>query len=157
MHDLTHISERNLFVLRFHGLLTAGDGKRGFLDIVGHPGFHPDVWILTDTRAVTEARIGFTDMFTTALSVLSEIRRFSPKARAVILVGNETQFGLARMLEQVIDSLASLLIWTAATPAEAAEALGITEPELESLARPVPPLPPAAAPESGLKGRPADG
>ncbi len=136
MHDLKFVKEKNLFVLQFLGPMSVGDGKRAFLEIVRHPEFNPDVWMFTDTRGVTEARFDFTGIFTGVQGVLSDMRKFSPQARSVILVAGETHFGLARMLEQIVDALAHLQIRVTATPEEAAAQLDMTAEALLALLSP---------------------
>lgn len=106
MHDLSFIKESNLFVLRFHGTLTTAEGKAAFLEVVRHAEFNDAARLIMDTRGVTEARLDFAGLFAGVQSVLREIGRFGPSALGVVLVRGETHFGLARMLEQVVEALA---------------------------------------------------
>jgi hypothetical protein len=127
LYDLSFHPDHNLFLLRFSGRMTIAEGKAAFLDIMRHDGFHPDVRMLTDTRAVTEAVVDFAGIFAAVHSVLGLMSRFGPGARSVILVGNDTHFGMARMLEQVVDALARLQMRVVSSVAEGAAQVGLSK------------------------------
>jgi hypothetical protein len=144
LYDLSFHPDHNLFLLRFSGRMTIAEGKAAFLDIMRHDGFHPDVRMLTDTRAVTEAVVDFAGIFAAVHSVLGLMSRFGPGARSVILVGNDTHFGMARMLEQVVDALARLQMRVVSSVAEGAAQVGLSEATLEQILDAEGALPPAA-------------
>ena len=144
MYDLSFHPDHNLFLLRFSGRLTISEGKAAFLDIMRHDGFHPDVRMFTDTRAVTEAVVDFAGIFAAVQSVLGLMNRLGPEALSVILVGNDTHFGMARMLEQVVDALARLQMRVVSSVAEGAAQVGLSEATLEQILDAEGALPPAA-------------
>lgn len=133
MHDLTFVPDHNLFVLRFHGLMTVDDGTRAFREMVRHPSFHSAAWVMADTRGVTEAQVDFAGTFASVQGLLGDMAKFGGGSRAVLLVQGETHFGLARMLEQIMAALANLKIRVVATPAEAALHLDLSVERLEAL------------------------
>lgn len=133
MHRLTYLADRNLLLLGLTGPLGVRDGKAAFLDLFLHPGCGPDVQILTDARGVTETSLDFAGMLLAAQSLLPQIGRLGPEALCVILVANETHFGMARMLEQIVEALTQRRIRVVDSVAEAAFELGLDPDALAAL------------------------
>jgi hypothetical protein len=133
MHRLTFLADRNLLVLGLTGPLDVRDGKAAFLDLFLHPGCGTDVHILTDARDVTDTSLDFAGMLLAAQGLLPQIGRLGSEALCVILVGNETHFGMARMLEQIVEALAQRRIRVVGSVAEAARELGLDPDALTAL------------------------
>lgn len=150
MYRLTFHPENQTFVLRFEGQIDAASGKDAFLRTVSHPSFSAASGMFWDLRGVSEAKVEFADLFAAVQSVVPKLARLTPETRAVILVENDTLFGLARMLEQVVDAMSPLRIRVAQTEDEAGRQLDLPPGRLgamlaEGLAEGLDALPQAGA------------
>ncbi len=138
MYRLSFHPETETFILRFEGRFDVPTGKAAFLAIVRHPSFTPASGIFWDVRAVTEAIVEFGPLFAAVQSVLAALLRFNAESRAVILVEDDTHFGMARMLEQIVDAVSPLHVRVARTLSEAERHLALPEGRLSDLLTDVP-------------------
>ena len=133
MYRLTFHPDIETFVLRFEGRFDVPIGKQAFLDIVRHPSFTPASRIFWDVRAVDDAIVEFGPLFGAVQSVIAALLQFTAESRAVILVEDDTHFGMARMLEQIVDAVSPLRVRVARTLAEAERHLALPEGLLSKL------------------------
>ncbi len=99
---------REIALFRFDGAVTVKEAKQAFLDYVDLPGFNPDFVMLSDARAVTQIDAGFTQILTSLFGLSRPLSKFSSGALSVVLVGSDTVFGSARMLEQALDYVSKI-------------------------------------------------
>ncbi|MGB4828672.1 MAG: hypothetical protein WBP18_15640 [Paracoccaceae bacterium] len=133
MYCLTLSSDPRIFILQFRDRMTVSEARQGFVDIVAHPEFDPAIPIFAVLRGVTELVADFPGIFGAVQAVRKQIKRFGPGSKCVILAGNEVHYGVARMLEQIVDAMSQLRIRVVARADEAAKALGLTVEALEAL------------------------
>jgi len=113
--------------------MTAEDGRQAFLTLVDHPEFDLTIPILVDVRQVTEITADFTGVFAVVQALKARMASFDRGTRFVVLTGGGVSFGMARMLQQVVDVITQLRMTVLATGAEACMVLDLAEAELEDL------------------------
>ena len=133
MYKLTLNSECRLFALIMHGIIPVEEGRRAFLEIVAHPGFDPEIPIYVDIRAVTEVDADFPRVFMAVQAVKAEMRHFGDMSCMVILAGDGSAYGMARMLQQVVEAVARLRMRVVASMGEASALLGLSAEILETV------------------------
>lgn len=131
MHSLSILPDDRLIFLYMHDHLTVSEARQAFLEIIAHPGFDPAIPILVDIRRVSEVAADFKGVFMAVQTVKAEMRRFGPQSRFVVLAGDGMPYGMARMLQQVVEVVARLRIWVVASAEEASAILGMPVDELE--------------------------
>jgi hypothetical protein len=131
MYALTIRPDRGVAVFRFHGVLTADGGRRAFQDYVTRADFSPDRPFLWDLRDVDELDVDFGRMFAAVQGMTAALRRFERDTPAVILVKDEMQYGMARMLEQIVDSASRIRISVVGSADEACAVLGLIPGDLD--------------------------
>ena len=125
--------DRNLGLLQLRRNVTVSEVKNGYLEILQNPALQHDTRILTDAREVTDIAVDFPGMLMAVLSVKHELGRLSSSSRAILMVHGETHFGIARMFEQVVDSVTRLRMRVVQDPWDAARALRMSEAELTTI------------------------
>lgn len=102
--DFTILPARRLGFFRMSGVLTVREGRARFLDYVQADQFDPRFTLFTDATAVESADVSFTELFMAVVGMQSALRKFDQPVDSVFLLGSETLFGTARMLQQVLAS-----------------------------------------------------
>lgn len=99
---------RGLAFFHFSGEMTAAEGKRVFIEYVNHPDFDPTATMITDARAVTGVSATFTEILSNVRGMPALLRLFEKGALSVILVSSEVPFGMARMLQAVLEMFSEI-------------------------------------------------
>ena len=133
MHTLTLTADRRLFVLVMKGTVAVNEGRQAFLSILDHPGFEPMIPILVDIREIEEIVADFKGVFMAVQVLKSRMASLNRKSLFLVLAGDGASFGMARMLQQVVEVITELRMKVVATPAEACARLGCSETVLEGL------------------------
>lgn len=94
------------------GLVSVKEAKQCFLDYVAHPDFDPTYVMLTDARGVDEIDASYRDILLNVMGLIKPLRHFKDKALSVILVENDMAYGMAHMLQQVLDSVSPIRVQT---------------------------------------------
>lgn len=124
--------ERRLAVFMFCGTMTASTGRRAFVDYVASADFDPAHVIFWDIRRA-EVVTDFTGIFGAVQSLSPAFARFPQEVAAVMLVRGALQFGMARMLQQIVEFAAPIRIEIVETEAEACARLGVAPEDLAGL------------------------
>ena len=130
MYVMTIRPEKGLVHFRFRDRLTVAEFRRAFLDFAEGPGFDPTYLMLTDTRDVTELVADFQSIFNAVQGLSRVFARFDREAKCVLLVTGDTHFGMARMLEQIVEVFSPIRIKAVQTLAEASAQSGLSLAEL---------------------------
>ncbi|WP_421703539.1 hypothetical protein [Aliiroseovarius sp.] len=93
---------------RFFGVISVATARRAFEDYVAHPDFDPGFTMISDAREVTELDASYRRIVTNILGLARPLRRFDKGALSIVLVGDETTYGMVRMLEQVLDFFSAI-------------------------------------------------
>ncbi|MEZ5798868.1 MAG: hypothetical protein R3D63_16170 [Paracoccaceae bacterium] len=125
--------DRGLALFRFSGRMTVPQFRDTFVGYVTGPGFSRDHLMLSDLRAVDELVADFSSMFQAVQGLGRVLRQFDGKAHAVLMVESEVNFGIARMLQQVVGVFSAVRIDVARGPAEAGEYCGRSGEEMASI------------------------
>ena len=133
MFTLTLTTGRRLFVLSIRDRMTTEDGRQALLALLDHPEFEPTIQVLVDIRQVTEIAADFKSIFAVVQVLKTRMGRFDRGTRFVVMTGEGASFGMARMLQQVVDVITQLRMTVVATGAEACKVLDLTEEDLEDL------------------------
>lgn len=122
-----------MFVLVMQDRMTADDGRLAFLGLVTHPEFEPTIPVLVDIRRVIEITADFKGVFMTVQALKAKMAALDCQTRFVVMTGEGASFGMARMLQQVVEVITQLRMTVVATSAEACAILGIPEPIMEAV------------------------
>lgn len=133
MHSIAIRADHGIAYFRFRARLSPDLGRQAFADYVEMPDFKPTHRLFWDLRDVTEIDADFTRIFASVQSLSGAFRRFETEAPGVVLVKDAMQYGLARMMEQVVDALSLIRIRVTDRADEAAALLGLRPDELEAL------------------------
>jgi hypothetical protein len=133
MHSMKTHAGRRIATFRFAGRFSVADGRRMFLDYVGRPDFDPAAIMISDCRGTTEIEADFMSILAGVEGVAGALRRLGPEAMSIVLVRDELQFGMGRMLEQVVGLVCGLRMVVTADPEEAARLAGLDLATLEDL------------------------
>jgi hypothetical protein len=131
MYVMTIRTDQRLVHFRFRDQLTVSEFRRAFLDFVESPQFDPAFLMLTDTREVDELIADFKSMFNAVQGLSRAFARFDREAKCVLLVKGDMHFGMARMLEQIVEVFSPIRIRAVQSVAEAS---AFSELSLEALA-----------------------
>ncbi|EEW24260.1 beta-N-acetylhexosaminidase family protein [Rhodobacter ferrooxidans] len=118
-YSLTILPEKRLALFQFVGEMNVANCRQSFVEYVKHELFRSEYVMLVDTRGVTVAQATFSEIFAAVQSVSSLLRKFDTEALSVVLVRDDVQFGLARVLEQVLDFSSRIRMRVVYTEAEA--------------------------------------
>lgn len=125
-------ADLGLALCRFDGQLTASVGRRAFIDHVENSSFDPSHRLLWDIRAA-EVIADFSSIFGAVQTLAAVFQRLPQDCQAVFLVETGMQYGMARMLEQILDFASPIRARVVTSPAEAARALNLSEPVMTAL------------------------
>ena len=118
---------------RFSDRISISDARQVFVDYVAHADFNAGYAMVTDARTVTAIDASFVGILTNVQGLLVPLRQFEKGAVSVILVAGQTTYGMARMLEQVLDYTSKIKVRIASTEAEALTLAGQPDAEFASL------------------------
>ncbi len=96
------LPERRLSFFHLSGVLTVREGRRRFLDYMASDGFDPQFTLFSDATTVRTVEVGFSELLLGVVGMQGALRRFEQPLDSIMLVGNETVFGTARMLQQAL-------------------------------------------------------
>ena len=104
--------------------------RRRFLDYMASEGFDPQFTLFNDACTVRTVEVSFAELFLGVVGMQGALRRFEQPLDSIMLVGNETVFGTARMLQQALalTSRISLLPTLSEAEAEALAWAGVAVP-----------------------------
>jgi hypothetical protein len=118
-HELNIRPDLKLVCFRFTGQIRVPDVRDAFLDWANRPEFDASYVMLSDGRRVTTVDATFLGILTAAQGVQADLKKFDQGALSVVLVSTQTVFGMARILEQVLDFTSKLKMVTVWSPEEA--------------------------------------
>jgi hypothetical protein len=101
--SLRILSKKGVSLFHFSGEMTIADGRQAFVEYVNHEEFDPAYVMITDARGVTSIEATFKGVLSAVFGLAGLIKKFRSGAKSVILVQDPSQFGYARMLEQILD------------------------------------------------------
>ena len=81
-----------------------------FAAYVHHPQFHTGLVLLTETRDLIRVETGFRGVVSAVQRSMPLLRRFPKGSRSVIHAPGDLNFGLARMLQQVVAPISPLSV-----------------------------------------------
>ncbi|WP_417208380.1 hypothetical protein [Antarctobacter sp.] len=115
------------------GVIDVPDAIGAFREYVEHPHFDPAFVMLTDTRQVSDVDARFRAIVGGVHRSLTLIRSFRQEARSVIYAPQDVAFGMARVLQQVVEPLSHLRFEILRGEAEALSRAGQPEPSFDAL------------------------
>jgi 2-hydroxy-3-keto-5-methylthiopentenyl-1-phosphate phosphatase len=125
--------ELKLGILLLQGHVTVPEVKQGYLDMMRHPQLGLDLKMFADARGVTEVTADFLSMLSATYSVKRELDRLSQESRCVMLVASDTNYGIARMFQQVVNSVSWVNIHIVSDITLAEQRLGLLPGQLTPL------------------------
>ncbi len=133
MHSMTIHSGRRIATFRFEGRFSVADGRKMFLDYVARPDFDPEAIMISDCRGTTEIAADFMSILAGVEGLTLALRRLGPQAHAILLVKGELQFGMGRMVEQVVGLVCRLKVTVTPDVARPRVLAGLDAATLEEL------------------------
>ncbi|MFN5998716.1 MAG: hypothetical protein ACK47C_05980 [Paracoccaceae bacterium] len=112
-HRFTIIPEKRTAFFKFWDEVSVASAKNAFVSYTLHKDFDPTNVMVTDAREVTSIHASFQSVFFEVQGLRELLGRFAPGAVSVILVRDSTQFGYARMLQQVLDYMSPIKLLVA--------------------------------------------
>ncbi|KPP83735.1 MAG: hypothetical protein HLUCCA08_08010 [Rhodobacteraceae bacterium HLUCCA08] len=132
----TRIDTASACVLcRFFGAVSTTEFTRAFTNYTEHPGFRPDAAILTDGRQAGALPISYREVAAQVARTMPALSRLSPEARIILLAERDDQFGMARMLQQVLHAVTSVAVIVTRSEPDALTRAGCPDPDIAALAR----------------------
>ena len=125
--------QQRISLFRFEGQVSVAIARKAFESYVQHPDFDPSYPMITDARGVLEVDASFRQIVRNILGLSRPLCRFDRPVPSVVLVGNDTVFGMVRMLEQVLDSVSRIELRAVWSEAEALSLARRTEVRLEEV------------------------
>ncbi|MBL8562869.1 MAG: hypothetical protein JNN06_11380 [Gemmobacter sp.] len=122
------LPERRLSFFQLSGVLTVREGRRRFLDYMASDLFDPRFVLFNDASSVATVEVGFTELFLGVVGMQAALRRFEEPVDSIMLVGNETVFGTARMLQQALALTTRISLLPTLSEAEALAWAGVEVP-----------------------------
>lgn len=116
-----------------NGVIDVPDAIGAFRSYVDHPLFDPTFVMLTDTVAVTEVDANFRGVVGGVHRSLSLIRKFPQEAHSVIFAPQDVTFGMACVLQQVVEPLSHLRFDILRDEADALAKAGQAEHSFDAL------------------------
>lgn len=120
-------SKKGVSLFIFSGEMTIVDGRQAFVEYVNHEEFDPAYVMITDARGVTSIEATFKGVLSAVFGLAGLIEKFRSGAKSVILVQDPSQFGYARMLEQILDYSSPIRVQIALSEEEALSLAGRPE------------------------------
>jgi hypothetical protein len=133
MYIMTIRTDRQLVHFRFRDNLTIPGFRRAFLDFVESPEFDPQYLILIDIREVTEITADFKGIFNAVQGLSQIFTKFERGALCVLLVNGDLHFGMARMLQQIVEVFSKIRIQPVRDLAEASVHSGLAPDDLADI------------------------
>ncbi|WP_323769074.1 hypothetical protein [Antarctobacter sp.] len=115
------------------GIIDVPDAIAAFREYVGHPHFDPAFVMLTDTCQVSDVDARFRAIVGGVHRSLTLIRHFRQEARSVIYAPQDVAFGMARVLQQVVEPLSHLRFEILRDEAEALSSARQSERSFDAL------------------------
>lgn len=131
-YQITIIPQDHVAYFRFQGEISVATARRAFEDYVAHPDFDPTHIMLSDARMVTHLDAGYRQIIANIFGLARPLKLFSNGATSIVLVGDETTYGMVRMLEQILDTFSAIRLTPVWTLSEAAELAGHAPALLET-------------------------
>lgn len=116
---------RRVAIFEFSGEMSAKDGKQVFLEYISRPDFDPSFTMITDARQVTAIPSGFLEILSLVRGLRPMLKQFDRGALSIVLVNNDVSYGMARVLEQVLDMFSRIRLRVVETEAEAMDLAGL--------------------------------
>lgn len=99
-----HISRpRGIAFFRMNGSLTVRECTEIFVDYNNHRDFDPGLTFLTDSTGLVRIDADFAQIIQAVHRSMYLLRRFRTETRAIIFAPQDRNFGIARMLQQVVE------------------------------------------------------
>jgi hypothetical protein len=130
MYVMTIRADCRLVHFRMRDSLTVAQFRRAFLDFVESPDFHPHYLILTDAREVTELHADFKGIFNAVQGLAQVFAKFESAVPCIIIVKGDLHFGMARMLQQILEVFSNIRVHPVKEIAEASMISGLDLQEL---------------------------
>jgi len=118
-YQIRILPDRDVATFRFYGKISVSIARKAFEDYVAHPDFDPGFTMISDAREVTGLDASYRQIVANILGLARPLRRFDKEVFSVVLVGDETTYGMVRMLEQVLDFFSAIQLRPVWSEAEA--------------------------------------
>jgi len=128
LHD-----DRNLAFFRMPAQISVSGCADLLRRYVEDPRFDPRRNMLTDATGVTEIDASFLSIIVAVERLAPLLRRFPEKADSVLLVASGHSFGMARMMQQVVEPVSTLRFHITHDVAEALHLAGQPDTDLDAL------------------------
>ncbi|WP_157733518.1 hypothetical protein [Antarctobacter heliothermus] len=106
--DVSVHPARRLALFEMHGVITVPDAIDGLRSFVEHPLFDPGLVMLTDARHVDDVVASFIGIVGGAHRSRALFCNFRQEAHNVIYAPQDVAFGMARVMQQVVEPLSYL-------------------------------------------------
>lgn len=126
-YQIRILPDRGVATFRFHGEISVSIARKAFEDYVAHPDFDPGFTMISDAREVTGLDASYRQIVANILGLARPLRRFDKEVLSVVLVGDETTYGMVRMLEQVLDFFSAIALRPVWSEAEALRLAGLPD------------------------------
>ncbi|GAA4225094.1 hypothetical protein GGQ68_001780 [Sagittula marina] len=133
--EYTFHPDQKLAFFRFFNQITVQDCVETFRAYVAHPDFRPDDLMLSDTRQLEGIDATCLGIIVAVERLLPCFRAFPDTARSIIYAKNDLIFGMARMMQQVIEPVSTFEFQIHRTEADALAAANMPQTSLDDLAR----------------------
>lgn len=134
-YRFTIVPGKGVTYFKFWDDVTSSSAKEAFVQYTKDAGFDPGYLMVTDAREVTRVHASFQSILFGVESLRDLLAKFERGTISAILVNDSTQFGYARMLEQVLDFLSPIKVIVAYDEQELLALAGKPDLTLAELAR----------------------
>ncbi|MBS0124412.1 hypothetical protein [Thetidibacter halocola] len=125
--------DRRLVHFRLCGVLHTIESERALIRYTQDPAFDPTYTFLTDARGLTEINSGFLEIIGAAHRLRHVLALFDRPVNSVLICPSDLSFGMARIMQQVIEPLTHFTFHIARTETQALKAAGIHDTTLADL------------------------
>lgn len=102
--------EKRIAFFKFWDDVSTASAKEAFVQYTRDESFDPTYLMVTDARGVTKIRATFQSVLFGVEGLRNLLTKFEKGTISAILVSDTTQFGYARMLEQVLAFLSPITV-----------------------------------------------
>ena len=120
---------------RLTGVLHTHESEDALRLYTRTPGFDPAFTLLTDARGLDGVESSFAEILGAAWRLRPVLRLFDRPVTSVILVGSDVGFGMARVMQQVIEPVSRFDFVITRDPVEAMRGAGLSDMPLTRLER----------------------
>lgn len=125
--------ERGLAYFRMSGKLFTAECVTAFMDYTKDPMFNPNLTMLTNAEGLRGLNTNFVEVVRAAGEIREAMGLFKTPVPSVLYCTSNAAFGMARVMQQVVEPMSKFQFKITKDPAEALRAAGQAESDFGAL------------------------